>query len=83
MDRHRNPDGTYDGIGVMSELTGLSRPELERLADEVKANHARLQACPYHEFVEVERRKYRCQHCCGDVGFTQYVWHERGRRMRP
>ena len=25
MDKHRNPDGTYDGAAVMGEVTGLGR----------------------------------------------------------
>jgi hypothetical protein len=38
MDKHRNADGTYDGAGVMSELSGLSREQIEQIAREAKVD---------------------------------------------
>ena len=28
FDKHRNPDGTYNGMTVLSELSGLSQEEI-------------------------------------------------------
>ena len=92
LDDHRNPDGTYDGIGAMSDLTGMSRDRLKQLAEAVRANHAALSSCAYHEFEPMApiqppalsiTQKYRCQHCGGEVESFAYRWHEQGRRARP
>lgn len=88
MDNHRNPDGTYRGIGVLGELTGLGGETVQKLADHVKANHSRLMACRSHDFetinpdVRLGRQRYRCIHCNGEVDFHAYHWHEIGRRSR-
>ena len=88
LEKHRNPNGTYDGIGVMSDLTRLPRDEIQAIAEQVKANHAKLKACAYHDFAELpdgegmagSRPRYRCQHCQGEIDAVAYRWHERGRR---
>ena len=85
MNKHQNPDGTYDGVGVMSDLTGLSRQSIVDIAAEAKANHARLYSCAYHEFEPIQqskpmRQRYRCKHCGGEVDSNAYHWHEQGRR---
>jgi len=96
-ERHRNPNGTYDGIGVMSEMTGLPRDEIRALAEQVKANGAKLRACPWHEFERIPRQddnvlqarlgdlgdRYRCRHCQGEVESSAYYWHQQGRRPMP
>lgn len=28
MEKHRNPDGTYNGVSALSELSGLSQEEV-------------------------------------------------------
>lgn len=90
MDKHRNPDGTYDGAGVMSELSGMQRSEVLARWEQVKANQAKLDACPWHEFERygvdassktVLRQKYRCKHCLGEIDHIAYHWHEQGRRQ--
>lgn len=87
MDRHRRPDGTYDGVGVMSELSGISREEVLAISERVKANSAVLNGCAYHEFEPVPplapiRQRYRCRRCGGEVDALAYYWHELGRRPR-
>lgn len=40
MEKHRNPDGTYNGVAAMAELSGLSEEEIEwtwKRAKELKA----------------------------------------------
>lgn len=93
LDRHRNPNGTYDGAGVMADLTGLSRQSVVELAEQVKANSERLAGCPYHEFAPIAspaghaqpapRQRYRCIECGGEVSRTEWYWHEQGRRSAP
>ena len=92
MDQHRNPDGTYDGAGVMSTLTGLSKGDVKEFFAKVKENHARLEACEYHEFEQSKQtamlrslthQRYVCRNCGGEVDHLAYLWHERGRRPRP
>ena len=92
IDKHRNPDGTVNGVGVMSEITGLEAAEVGRIWEQVKANNARLESCPYHEFEQspqtavlrsLTHQKYVCKHCKGEVDHQQYSWHEKGRRPKP
>lgn len=88
LEKHRNANGTYDGIGVMSELTSLPRDEIRAIAEQVKANGAKLNGCAYHEFEQVPHDQgtlagkpaYRCQHCGGEIDLIRYRWHESGRR---
>lgn len=37
FERHRNADGTYDGVGVLAELSGLTRAEIAWTAMRLKA----------------------------------------------
>lgn len=94
LDDHRNPNGTYDGVGVMAEVTGLPRDEIRALAEQVKANHAKLAGCLWHEFegysdsvvaapTPAHRMRYRCRHCQGEVDASAYHWHQQGRRPMP
>lgn len=87
MDKHRNADGTYDGAGALGELTGLGRETMVSLWEEVKANHAKLNACPWHEFEPImqlaTKPRYRCLNCGGEVDASAYHWHKQGRRVRP
>lgn len=88
LDAHRNPDGTYDGVGVMADLTGLSRQSVVDIAAQARANSERLTACPYHEFSPVaseapRRPRYRCIECGGEVDANAYHWHQQGRRPDP
>lgn len=91
-DRHRNSDDTWFGIPVLYDLTSPPRLEVQSTAERVKANHARLEACPYHEFEAIaaseaglrlsRRPRYCCRHCGGEIDSTAYHWHEMGRRER-
>lgn len=92
LDKHQNPDGTYNGLGVLGDMTGLSKEVLDNLWKEVKANHARLASCAYHEFELIPqegvvtariRDKYLCKHCGGTVDANAHHWHEQGRRQKP
>lgn len=86
FEQHKNPDGTYNGVGVMSDLSGMPRSEVLAIWGQVKANQAKLNACPYHEFDPIlplaTKPRYRCNHCGGEVDASAYHWHEQGRRAR-
>lgn len=92
IERHKNADGTYDGVGVMAEVSGLGRSEVKELWEQVRANSAKLESCRYHEFEQspqtaplrsLTHQKYVCIHCKGEVNYQQYTWHEKGRRPKP
>lgn len=79
-----------DSLGQLATATGLSRSAMLELAAEAKANVARLNACPWHDFEPVPGAKvvfahpsrYRCKHCGGEVDHHAFHWHEQGRRAR-
>lgn len=94
LDDHRKPDGNYDGVGAMAEISGLTRDVIIGIAAQVKANQVRLDGCPWHEFEVVPQDdgvtpqarlsdKYRCRHCQGEVDAIRYRWHQLGRRPMP
>ncbi len=85
MNKHRNPNGTYNGITAIADLSGLSRRSVFQIAADVKANHALLDACPYHEFSPILPRavvnqRYRCIECGGEIDYHGWYWHQKGRR---
>lgn len=88
FDKHRNKDGTIDGVAALGELTGLGTAEVAKIAGVVKANRARLESCGWHEFENIPgeanplRQRYRCIHCLGEVNSQSWYWHEQGRRSR-
>lgn len=88
MGKHRNANGTYDGVGVLSDMTNLSPTEILSILEKVKANHAKLDGCSRHDFEIVpldqgllsrSKQVYRCEHCGGEIDGTKYRWHEIGR----
>lgn len=85
MNEHLNPGGTHDGVGVLSDLTGLPRKSVFQIAAEVKANQKRLNDCLYHAFeplppIRLVNQRYRCTQCDGEVDFHAWHWHKQGRR---
>lgn len=89
LEDHRNPNGTYNGVKALAELTGLPQGEILATWESVKANHAKLAGCPWHEFertkgvLHAATHEYTCKHCGGTVNHIAYHWHELGRRPMP
>lgn len=91
MKDHQNPDGTYNGVGVMSELSGLEQDHVVSIMEAVKANNALLESCAWHWFVPnpdlenpasplCRHKAYKCVHCGGTINPVMYKWHQLGRR---
>ena len=79
--KFQNPDGSYDGIAAMASMTGLSRKSMLEIAAEVKANHAKLQACEQHEFgapTGLHNRRRICARCGGEADSISAGWYEEG-----
>lgn len=81
---HQNPDGTFNGIAVMGELSGLGESEVMKIWAAVKANGAKLESCEYHIFWPINpivkyKQRYRCSACEGEIDAHAYHWHEKGR----
>jgi hypothetical protein len=57
-------------------------PEKAReLLAEAKANHARLESCRRHEFVQLDGAqfaKFKCRHCGGEARAHEVLWYRRG-----
>lgn len=79
------------GLDKLAALTGTSKQELQKIAEEVQANHRKLNACQYHNFELLpegqhnlsSRHKYRCVNCGGVIDGVAYGWHEIGRKPKP
>lgn len=60
----------------------ISREEMDQIIANVRANHAKLQACPRHYFVDTGRRRigplYECRNCGGEVNSEKVHWYELG-----
>lgn len=71
-----------DGVDKISEMSGLPRDALLALWESVKANQAKLDACPGHDFGEVIPVRmgayYRCRHCDGKVDGHAVHWFNLG-----
>lgn len=74
---------------VIEQLTGIKPADTDSIFAQVKANSAKLNACGYHDFVEMPGQKdkvfgkrYHCIHCGGDVDCHAFYWHKQGRRPK-
>lgn len=73
-------------VDTLAKLTGISHEDMLATWDQVKANGAKLNACPRHDFEQIPdgkpmRHRFRCTHCTGEVDSSAYYWHEQGRRQ--
>jgi hypothetical protein len=71
-------------------MTIFTKEDAQRIAAQVKANHAALASCPGHDFKPIdghnpfERRsqlmpRYRCTRCQGELDATAHHWYLQGR----
>lgn len=83
IEKHRNPNGTYDGLGVLGDLSGLSRDSMHDIWNKVKENQKRLDGCVAHDFAPAETstsRRRVCRVCGGEADTIAVTWYERGIR---
>lgn len=73
---------THNAIDVLAGISGLSKEAVKEIAEEAKANVARLNSCSRHDFQPVGRRAfaddYVCQHCQGKVNSSSFRWYSDG-----
>ena len=63
-----------DGVSALANVSGLSRESVLSIWEQVKANAARLDACPRHRFEPVGGvklgEKLTCTTCGGTMGLV-------------
>jgi ribosomal protein L37AE/L43A len=79
-DKFRNPDGTYDGVGMLGALSGQSREEVTKAFEAIREQHKRAAACSLHELKQTgERRKqWRCSSCGWEPEAGHAIAYEQG-----
>jgi hypothetical protein len=73
-----------NAIQALSRVSGLSKEEVQAIAEQARANVRRLDACADHTFEPIGResllrQRYRCKHCSGEVDAHAHTWYMRGR----
>lgn len=80
---------TTNVLDVLGEVSGLGRPTVNSILAEVRANMAKLDACPRHVFVGVFEsaikckdglafQRYLCTRCGGSVDSSAARWYRLG-----
>ncbi len=71
-----------DSATQLSSLTGIPRPELLKIWDDVKLNSAKLEACARHDFLPVYPgqfgTKFVCSRCAGLIDGMSARWYADG-----
>lgn len=72
-------------LDTLCKVSRTSRPELDKIWQEVKANQAKLDAClgPHDFSIEYRKignfvRDYQCTKCSGHIQSGDKRWYERG-----
>jgi hypothetical protein len=61
---------TYDGVTMLSQLSGRPKAEIQKLWEEVKINIAKLNGCPRHRFEDetvILGQRICCVNCGGNI----------------
>ena len=70
-----------DGLDRLAGFSGQSREALLGIWESVKANQARLDACPLHDFGELQNKlgaRYTCRNCGGSADASAVSWYQAG-----
>lgn len=70
-----------DGLDRLAGFSGQSREALLGIWESVKANQARLDACPLHDFGELQNKlgaRYTCRNCGGHTDASAVSWYQAG-----
>lgn len=61
----------------------MTQQHMQQVLEDVRANQARLEACPLHDFQSIYPgqfgTKYICKHCHGTVDGLTARWYAKGR----
>lgn len=71
-------------VDAISRFTGLSKPAMDEIWRQVKANQALLETCKGHDFSQPHEKrgqlvvKWKCSKCGGTVDHLAKRWYEMG-----
>jgi len=73
----------YNAAEYLSKIIGLEVSEVNKLYENVKKNHHRLDSCIGHVFTLVNpqdkwHRRYKCTVCGGVIDSFAYGWYTKG-----
>ena len=71
-----------NGLEKLSKLSGIAKPEMQKIWEEIQENKKKLNSCSFHEFKlnsdQQFNNLYICQNCKGTVRITEKLWYEQG-----
>lgn len=72
-----------NGAQVLGRISGLSEETVREIWEDVKKNHALLDACERHRFEDMTPgkplgKKYKCSACGGTADAVAVRWYELG-----
>lgn len=74
-------------IDILSNISNISKSELQTMWQSVKANHEKLNNCKKHSFKPSDKvatiltkQEYVCINCGGVIDYVKYEWFELGRK---
>jgi hypothetical protein len=77
-----NASGNYDGVAVLSALSGQPRAEVLEMLERVKAQSAKTKACLLHQLDPIEGAKlsptHRCRNCGWEPRAGELALYEQG-----
>jgi hypothetical protein len=80
--QHLNPDGTTNGVEVLSDATGIPRLTIVELWTQVRENARIMAACPTHDFEppssDLRKHQRKCRNCGGSTDRVNANWYELG-----
>jgi ribosomal protein L37AE/L43A len=79
-DRFRNPDGTYDGVGMLGALSGQSREQVAKAFERIREQHKQTAACALHQLKPTgeKHKQWRCESCGWEPEAGQTIAYEQG-----
>jgi hypothetical protein len=64
-------------LEMLSDVTHLSKSQVQKIFDDVKENFRKLEECTHHIFDRVGEgmdTKYQCTQCGGTITPAEYKW---------
>lgn len=71
-----------DGVQALSDVSGLSRSDVDSIWENVKRNRVAIDGCPRHRFAGAQIKtlgeKFRCEACGGQMSLVDIGNYIRG-----